>query len=87
MPLLLISSSDSGSGRSDRKSLLFRSTMRSFRMPLISLPASIPSKSFWIELEYVGYLPTRMFGTISMSPARYLGNSPALYSTNGIGRL
>ena len=73
-----ISSSERGIGRSDRKSVLFRSTMRSFRMPLISLPASMPSKSFWMELEYVGYFPSMTLGTISMSPARYLGNSPAL---------
>ena len=42
--------------------------MRSFRIPLISLPASMPSKSFWIELEYVGYFPIRMFGTSLISP-------------------
>ena len=87
MPLSRISSSDRGSGRSERKSVLLRSTIRSLRIPLISLPASIPSKSFWIELEYVGYLPSMMLGTISMSPARYLGNSPALYSMNWVGRL
>ena len=73
-----ISDSVSGAGRSDRKSVLFRSATRSFRIPLISLPASMPSKSLWMELEYVGYFPSMTLGTTSMSPARYLGNSPAL---------
>ncbi len=86
-PLSCSSFSVSGAGDSERKSVLFRSTIRSLRIPLISRPASIPSKSFWMELEYVGYFPIMTLGTISMSPARYLGNSPALYSVNGTGRL
>ena len=70
IPLSLISVSDNGAGRSERKSDLFRSITRSLRIPLISLPANIPSKSLWMELEYVGYFPSTTLGTISMSPAR-----------------
>lgn len=64
---------------------MFRSTIRSLRIPLISLPASMLSKSLWIELEYVGYFPISRFGTSLVSPGWYLGNCPAMYSTNGCG--